>query len=280
MHEDLLTGPTLLEGDITLLRREILPAMGTQPRRGSEWHAAHSLSVTPARGLNLIGDTVWVHHLGDTRSTIRYTKPPAPSRAGTLPARPADAVDMPKVLHARPPVDAAEERRLRKLAGSRRAPAEHVVRARTIVQSWDGAPTATIAARLGCHPQTVRDRIARFNADGFQSIAARGSGGRRPRLTEAQRRELIALIERPAPRDAAARHQGTFMDGRIDGRAVRQSSPWTLDTLVEAARSRGIPIGRSHLRRILLAAGVQWCPTSSWTSAQMPVHERQTSSSR
>src|SRR5688572_133522 len=105
---------------------------------------------------------------------------------------------MPKVLRARRPTDVAEERWLRKLTRSKRAPAEQVLRARTIVMSWEGAETATIATRLGCHPQTVRDRIARFNAEGAQSIVAISSGGRRPRLTESQRQALVEMVERLA----------------------------------------------------------------------------------
>ncbi|CCF83964.1 helix-turn-helix domain-containing protein [Nitrolancea hollandica] len=36
-----------------------------------------------------------------------------------------------------------------------------------IVRSWAGKRTTTIARVLGCHPQTVRERIVRFNAEGI-----------------------------------------------------------------------------------------------------------------
>jgi transposase len=174
---------------------------------------------------------------------------------------------MPKVLQARPPCDDVEERRLRKLAGSRRAPAEQVVRARTILLSWDGEPTAAIAARLGCHQQTVRDRIARFNAEGFRSVVDRASGGRKPRLTDQQRRALIALVEnRDSTTDQKADTPPASPGGHVSAGTRPPATSWTLDALVAAAQRRGIEVRRSQLRRILLAAGIQWHPTHTWKS--------------
>ena len=97
---------------------------------------------------------------------------------------------MPKLLHARPPQDGAEERQIRKLATSRHAPADVTIRARMIIRSWAGLRTAAIAAALGCHPQTVRERLARFNAVGLAGLADRPGPGRRPRLTQADRSRL------------------------------------------------------------------------------------------
>ena len=57
---------------------------------------------------------------------------------------------MPKLLFARAPVDEKEERQIRKLAGSRPAPAEWMTRARMLVGSWEGKRTTAIAAQLGC----------------------------------------------------------------------------------------------------------------------------------
>ncbi len=66
---------------------------------------------------------------------------------------------MPKLLRARPPLDAKEERQVRKLAGSRHAPVDWIRRARMIARSWDGLRTAAVAQELGCHLQTVRGRL-------------------------------------------------------------------------------------------------------------------------
>jgi hypothetical protein len=58
-------------------------------------------------------------------------------------------------LFARPPADPTEERRLRRLANARHAPASWLQRAHIITLSWDGAQVGQIAAQLGCHPRTV-----------------------------------------------------------------------------------------------------------------------------
>jgi hypothetical protein len=53
---------------------------------------------------------------------------------------------MPKLLFARPPLDAVEERRIRKLAGARHAPADWIRRVQMIALSWHGLPVPDIAA--------------------------------------------------------------------------------------------------------------------------------------
>jgi hypothetical protein len=52
---------------------------------------------------------------------------------------------VPKLLHARAPQDMAEEQKVRKLANSRHAPGDWIMRARMIVRSWDGLRTKAIA---------------------------------------------------------------------------------------------------------------------------------------
>ncbi|MFI6369194.1 helix-turn-helix domain-containing protein [Nocardia sp. NPDC050630] len=74
---------------------------------------------------------------------------------------------LPKVLVARPARDVVEERKIRKLAGARHAPGDWIRRARMITASWDGKSAAHIAQELGCHPQTVRERLHRFNIHGL-----------------------------------------------------------------------------------------------------------------
>jgi hypothetical protein len=68
---------------------------------------------------------------------------------------------MPKLLFARPPLDAVEERKIRKLAGARHAPADWIHRAQMIALSWDGL--------------------------------------RVPGIGQAQRSQLIALVASPPP---------------------------------------------------------------------------------
>ncbi|ACZ83277.1 helix-turn-helix domain-containing protein [Streptosporangium roseum] len=172
---------------------------------------------------------------------------------------------MPKLLYARPPADAEEERQIRKLAGARHAPADWITRAQMIAFSWQGQRTSAIAARLGCHMQTVRERIERFNAEGLAGLGDRPGAGRKPRLTEIERGCVIALA-RSAPPGRPVR------EGAGDLVADDESGPaqWTLDSLTAAARAQGIVIARSQVRRILLTEKVRWRHTRSWSESTDP----------
>jgi transposase len=172
---------------------------------------------------------------------------------------------MPKLLFARRPRDTAEERTVRKLAASRHAPGDWIQRARMIARSWDGLWTTQIAAELGCHPQTVRERIWRFAAEGVDGLGDRPGGGRPPRLTEHERSRLIALARSTPP--GRLRRKA---DGSLAADDRRQPAHWTLDALAETAQAEGIRVGRSQVRRILRAEGVRWRPPRSWAHSTDP----------
>jgi hypothetical protein len=135
--------------------------------------------------------------------------------------RPGDPV--PSLLSARPPQDPAEERAVRKLATSRHAPGDWIARARMISRSWDGARTSQIAAELHCHPQTVRERIKRFNAEGLDGLGDRPGAGRKPRLTEHERSQLIAWSSSHRRDGCAARPTGA---GTPTSPIRRPTGPW------------------------------------------------------
>ena len=160
---------------------------------------------------------------------------------------------MPKLLYARSPGDPDEERQLRKLANSRHAPADWVLRARMIVLSWSGLRTTGIAAELGCHPQTVRERIHRFNAEGIDGLGDRPGAGRKTRITEAERSRIISVVATDPP-GRSVRGPG----GELEAKDEEKEAHWTLDALTAAAREHGITVGRSQVRRILKAEGVKW----------------------
>jgi transposase len=166
---------------------------------------------------------------------------------------------MPKLLHANAPRDSLEERQVRRLAQSRHAPGDWILRARMIVGSWEGLRTTAIARQLGCHPQTVRERIVRFNAEGLDGLGDRPGAGRKPRLTEEERSQLIALAKGPPPGAIVRLSEGELVTADAEADAH-----WTLDALVEAARARGIQVRRSQVRRILLREKVWWRSTHSW----------------
>ena len=80
---------------------------------------------------------------------------------------------MPKYLRARAPHDDSEARKIRRLAGARHAPGDWIERARIVALSWDGLAVPAIAARAGCHQNTVRRWLHRFNAAGLVRIIKR-----------------------------------------------------------------------------------------------------------
>jgi transposase len=90
---------------------------------------------------------------------------------------------VPKPLRARAPQNAEEERKIPKRARSCHTPADWVARARIISSSWQGLRTTRIAEELLCHPQTVRWRLHRFNAEGLDGLGDRPGPGRKPRIT-------------------------------------------------------------------------------------------------
>jgi transposase len=134
-----------------------------------------------------------------------------------------------------------------------------------ITRSWDGARTSQIAAELRCHPQTVRERIKRFNAEGLDGLGDRPGAGRKPRLTEHQRSQLIALVTQPPP--GRLRRQA---DGSLHADQPDAPPHWTLDTLAQAAQALGIQVQRSQVRRILGAEGVRWRRSRSWAQSSDP----------
>ena len=172
---------------------------------------------------------------------------------------------MPRYLRARVPLDDSEVRKIRRLAGARHAPADWIERARIIALSWDGLGVAAIAARVGCHDNTVRRWLHRFNAAGIDGLGNRPGCGRKRRITEAERSVIIALARSVPPgrlaRDAA---------GELSAGDERGPAQWTLDTLAQAARAAGIAVGRSQVRRILLAEKVRWRRTRSWAASTDP----------
>src|SRR5215218_2433384 len=172
---------------------------------------------------------------------------------------------MPALLHARPPTDPAEERRLRKLAAARHAPASWIQRARIITGSWDGASVAELARRLDCHPKTVYKWLHRFNTSGIDGLTDLPRPGVPRRISEHQRGRIIALARSAPP---GRLDQGG--EGLLAPEEPEAPAHWTLDALAQAAQAEGIGVGRSQVRRILLAERVRWRRTRSWATSTDP----------
>ncbi|WP_230884091.1 helix-turn-helix domain-containing protein [Planomonospora sp. ID82291] len=95
--------------------------------------------------------------------------------------------------------------------------------------SWAGMRGPAIAEQVGCHPETVRRRLHRFNAEGLDGLGDRPGSGRKPRLTQAERSQIIALAKSTPPGRLRWRPWGELEADDETGPAV-----WT---------------GRAHRRR-------------------------------
>ncbi len=174
---------------------------------------------------------------------------------------------MPTLLYARAPGDEREERQVRKLAHRAHAPADWVVHAQMIARSWDGWRTSAIAVALGCHMQTVRDRLQAFNERGRDGLGLKPGGGRKPRITQAERSAVIALTASPPPGRLVTYSAGTVAPAGSARGEDGDTAEWSLDALAAAAQAQGIQIGRSQVRRILRTEGVRWRRTHTWGSS-------------
>src|SRR5919197_3404457 len=132
-------------------------------------------------------------------------------------------------------------------------------------RSWDGLRTAAIAAEVGCHPQTVRERLDRFNAEGLDGLGDRPGPGRKRRLSEAERSIVLALAATAPPGRLVRR-----ADGELAARDDGAEAHWTLSVLAAAARARGIRIGRGQVRRIFPAEGARWRQPRCWATSADP----------
>ena len=172
---------------------------------------------------------------------------------------------MPPHVTARPPLDRQEERQVRKLTRSAHAPADWILHAKIVARRWDGRRTRPIAAELGCHPQTVRERLHAFNERGLDGLGMKPGSGRRPRLTERERSTILALVKLPPPGKPTSEVTGKLAAPDPEG-----EPEWTLDTLTAAAHERGIQVARSQVRRIFRREGVRWRRTRLWATSKDP----------
>jgi transposase len=134
-----------------------------------------------------------------------------------------------------------------------------------ISRSWDGLRTAAIAAELDCPPQTVRERFQAFNERGLDGLGMQPGSGRKPRLTEAERSAVMALVGNPPPGRLVTYPDGTLAPAESQGGDVAE---WSLDALAAAAQAQGIQIGRSQVRRMLRTEGGRWRRSHAWSESQ------------
>ncbi|MFD7283413.1 transposase [Streptomyces sp. NPDC059862] len=172
------------------------------------------------------------------------------------------------VLRARLGRDEGEQAVVRRLASARKAPKVVVERCRMVELSWDGWLVPQIADELRCSQKTVRCWLHRFNRAGLQGLEDLGGQGRKRRITEAERSRIIGLVKQTPPGRLEVQPSNEMWAPDETGPAE-----WTLDALAAAAQELGIQVGRSQVRRILLAEGVRWRRTRSWTRSKDPGFE-------
>jgi transposase len=127
-------------------------------------------------------------------------------------------------------------------------------RAQMVLLSAQGMDVAGIAKVAFTSEDRVRDVIHNFNTDGFSSLYPRYKGGRPPKFTLGQRREIKKLAKsRPAE------HGLPF-------------STWSLSKLAEFLVAEGVVDDISHegLRVLLREEGVSFQRLKTWKSSADP----------
>lgn len=143
------------------------------------------------------------------------------------------------VVYARE-LAAEEEKQLRNWVVS--DDAELKRRARLILLSSQGYRIPEIGPMLNAHPANLRKWIHRFNEEGCAGLTTKRSGGPKPRFSERQKEQIVALAQ-SRPRDLGL-----------------PFTRWTLHRLAEEAKKRHIVDSISHerVRQILLTEGCQY----------------------
>ena len=127
-------------------------------------------------------------------------------------------------------------------------------RAQMVLLSAQGMDAAAIAKVAFTSEDRVRDVIRNFNADGFASLYPRYRGGRAPKFTWPQRREIKKIAKsRPAEHDLPF-------------------SAWSLSKLAEFLVAEGVVDDISHegLRVLLREEGVTFQRLKTWKASKDP----------
>src|SRR5437016_2278278 len=127
-------------------------------------------------------------------------------------------------------------------------------RAQMVLLSAQGMDAAAIAKIAFTSEDRVRDVIRNFNADGFRSLYPRYRGGRPPKFTLGQRREIKKIAKsKPAEHDLPG-------------------SGWSLSKLAEFLVAEGVVDDISHegLRVLLREEGVTFQRLKTWKASKDP----------
>jgi transposase len=130
-------------------------------------------------------------------------------------------------------------------------------RAQMVLLSAQGMDVAQIAKVAFTSPDRVREVLHNFNDDGFDSLAPKYSGGRPPKFTLPERREIKKIaLSRPVDHDLPF-------------------STWSLTKLAEFLVAEGVVDDISHegLRVLLREEGVSFQVIKTWKQSNDPDFE-------
>jgi len=153
-----------------------------------------------------------------------------------------------------------ERHALTAISRSRSEPAEHVTRAKALLETSTGASFSEAARRVGRRSgDAVGHLVARFNDEGIAALAPRTSTGRPPTYSNEDRARILAEFKRTPDREA-------------DGTAT-----WSLVTLRDALRRApdGLPVLSTHtVLMVLHAAGYSWQRDRTWCPTGTALRKR------
>src|SRR6202044_2877263 len=127
-------------------------------------------------------------------------------------------------------------------------------RAQIVLLSAQGMDVPALARVGFTSEDRVRDVIRNFNADGFSSLYPKYKGGRPPKFSLPQRREIKKIAKsRPAEHDLPF-------------------SAWSLSKLAEFLVAEGVVDDISHegLRTLLREEGVSFQRLKTWKASRDP----------
>ena len=130
-------------------------------------------------------------------------------------------------------------------------------RAQMVLLSAQGMDVAQIAKVAFTSPDRVREVLHNFNDDGFESLAPKYAGGRPPKFTLPERREIKKIaLSRPVDHDLPF-------------------STWSLSKLAEFLVAEGVVDDISHegLRVLLREEGVSFQVIKTWKQSNDPDFE-------
>ena len=164
--------------------------------------------------------------------------------------------------HPLRPLTDTERDALTVIGRSRSEPAEHVTRARALLEVAAGASFSEAARRVGRKGgDPIGALVARFNDEGLAALASRKSTGRPPTYSDADRARILAEFARTPDREA-------------DGTAT-----WSLVTLRDALRRARTACRRSARTRFSKCSTAPGTPGSA-TARGAPPARRSASARR